>query len=110
MKSKQLLRYFGLMLLIIPFLNSCKNEKKKEKEPEKEIVFEGETFKVSGQVDDLDTEEMYISYKDAKGSSINDTIKVEDESFEYSNSIKDFTAVVIWPNVDRVLKKAGQGY
>lgn len=110
MKNKRLLRYFGLMLLIVPFLKSCKNDKKKEKEPEKEIVFEGDAFKVSGQVDDLDTEEIYISYKDAEGSTLNDTIKVEDESFEYSNKIEDFTAIVIWPNVDRVLKKTRQGY
>jgi len=68
------------------------------------------TFSVSGTIEGLDTSYMTTSYSDNMGNRINDTIYVENNHFIYTAKIDKPTHIVLWPNVERTIKRTKTGY
>lgn len=68
------------------------------------------TYTVSGKVSGLDTEKMTIAYKNEKGEMVRKEITVKAGSFSHTDEIYEMTMITIWPNVDRTVKKTGNGY
>lgn len=69
-----------------------------------------DTFTVSGTIKDLDTEFMNRSYRDENGERAYDSIKVSQDYFTYTAKISEPTFNIIWPNVERTIKRSGKGY
>ena len=68
------------------------------------------TYTISGKISGLDTEKMSMAYKNEKGETVRKEITVKAGSFSYTEEIKEMTMITIWPNVDRTVKKTGNGY
>lgn len=68
------------------------------------------TYTISGKISGLDTEKMSMVYKNEKGETVRKEITVKAGSFSYTEEIKEMTMITIWPNVDRTVKKTGNGY
>jgi thiol-disulfide isomerase/thioredoxin len=69
-------------------------------------------FTVTGNIKGLDTDYMVLSVKDPESPRgiRRDSIKVENGSFTYQTYVSEMTRLAIFPNIDRVLKKAPGGY
>ena len=95
----KILKIISLLTLTV-FLINC-NEKEKQKE---------NTFTVSGTIKGLDTDYMSTSYTDEADKRVSDSVFIKDGSFTYTAKIKKPTHIVFWPNVERTIKRSGNGY
>jgi len=69
-----------------------------------------DTFSVTGTIEGLDTSYMTTSYSDNRGKRITDTINVVNNHFVYTAKIDQPTHIVLWPNVERTIKRTTTGY
>ena len=90
-----------ISLVLSFFTISCSSEKK-ESTPN--------TFTVSGTVKGLDSDFIRRSYKDKEDNWVVDSIPVENESFSYTAKIEEPAQIIIWPNIERTMKRSGGGY
>lgn len=69
-------------------------------------------FSVSGKIKGLDSEylSMYIYDESFPKGSRTDTIPVADEAFSFTTSLPKTAMVVMYPNVERTIKRVGRGY
>lgn len=88
------------ILTLFLFLSSCEKENKEQLE----------TFTVSGNIKGLDSNYMTTSYVDELGKRVSDSVFVKKNSFEYTAKITKPTHIIFWPNVERTIKRSGNGY
>lgn len=67
------------------------------------------TFTVSGKLPGLDTDTMNLDFRDDKGERAWRKIPVKDGAFHYTGEIKGMKMMTIWPNVEKTIKRAGNG-
>jgi thiol-disulfide isomerase/thioredoxin len=94
------MKRISTILILIFLLFSCGQEENKVLN----------TFTVSGTIEGLDTKYMSTSYTDESGNRISDSVFVKNNSFIYTAKITKPTHIVFWPNVERTIKRSGNGY
>lgn len=74
------------------------------------LIAQQKEFTVSGKINGLDSDSIYLIYKDEVGKTIRASIPVINETFSYTTKIGDMDMMTINPDVKRVVKRTRGGY